>query len=123
MSINAQQVYVRAENTGDPIEGERVDFTANDVTLRAFGVPFFYLPVAGGSTSERPSALREIGVGNAHALGFEALTQWIRLPIGLRARDSKDILSGSSIRRRQRRRGKSRIGLGGRPSLLPAACS
>lgn len=75
-SIAADRVYVRSEATDDPQFPERVTFEANNATLRAFNVPFFYLPYAAGSVGDRPGPLRGLNFGHRTDLGYEALTEW-----------------------------------------------
>ncbi len=75
-SINADRAYVRQEDTGDPRYGTRTSFTANNATLRAFDVPFFYLPVASGSVTDRGAPLRGVEVGNSSRFGTFVATEW-----------------------------------------------
>lgn len=74
--INAGQVYVRNVDTGDPRQGSRTHFRAQNATFRAFGFPFFYLPYAAGSLTERGQPLRSIGGGNSTAFGTSIETEW-----------------------------------------------
>jgi lipopolysaccharide export system protein LptA len=75
-SIRTDKAYVRQEATGDPRYGTRTEFTAHDVTLRAFELPFFYLPVASGTMTERGSVLRGLEVGNNNNYGTSIRTRW-----------------------------------------------
>ena len=50
--------------------------SAHDITMRAFGVPFFYLPAVSGSMTERGSALRGLQFGNSQNFGWYAKTEW-----------------------------------------------
>lgn len=75
-SINAQKIYVRQEDTGDPRLGSRTAFRAINPTFRFFNVPVFYLPYASGTMTDRGSVLRGIGLENSTALGAGVETQW-----------------------------------------------
>lgn len=74
--IATDRLYTHNEATGDPQFPERVQFEANNATLRAFNVPFFYLPAVSGSIGDRPGALREIGVGHRGDFGYSFLSDW-----------------------------------------------
>ena len=75
-SIAADRIYVRQEATGDPQYPSSVYFEANNGTLQAFNVPFFYLPFISGSVGDRPGALRGLGFGHRSDLGYAFQTQW-----------------------------------------------
>lgn len=75
-SINADRAYVRQEETGDPRYGTRTAFTANNATLRAFDVPFLYLPYVSGSVTDRGAPLRGVAVGNNSRFGTYVQTEW-----------------------------------------------
>jgi hypothetical protein len=75
-SLAADRLYVRQEATGDPRYPTVEKFEANNVTLQAFHLPFFYLPFVAGSIGDRPGALRGLGAGHRSDLGYTFLTQW-----------------------------------------------
>lgn len=75
-SVRAQQAYVRQYDTGDSRYGNRTVFNAKDATFNAFGVPFFWLPRAGGSMTDRGSALRDVQFGGASGFGPSIRTRW-----------------------------------------------
>ncbi|MEM8873501.1 MAG: hypothetical protein AAGD32_04500 [Planctomycetota bacterium] len=75
-SINASKIYVRTESTGNPELGDRTRFRADNLTVRAFGKPFIYLPRAGGSVDERNSPLEQIALEGSDNFGFGILTRW-----------------------------------------------
>jgi lipopolysaccharide assembly outer membrane protein LptD (OstA) len=75
-SIHASSAYVRQTPSDVPEQGNRVTFEARDATLRVFDVPFFYLPVIGGSMTERGGALRTIELGDSRNNGFGVRTEW-----------------------------------------------
>jgi hypothetical protein len=75
-SINAQRIYLRQEDTGDPRLGRRMTFRAVNPTFRFFNLPVFYLPYASGSMTDRESVLRGIGFENSTAYGTGIETQW-----------------------------------------------
>jgi lipopolysaccharide export system protein LptA len=75
-SINAQKIYVRQEDTGDPRLGSRTAFRAINPTFRFFDVPVFYLPYASGSMTDRGSVLRGIGFENSTQFGTGVETKW-----------------------------------------------
>ncbi len=74
--LGANTIYVRGEDSGDPRVGERVAFSAQDVTLNAFGYPFIYFPSAGGTMTARGSIFRGIGVEDTNKFGFGVRTDW-----------------------------------------------
>lgn len=75
-SIRASKIYVR-QDPATETEAARSVFQARNATLRAFGVPFFYLPVVGGNVSEGQAIpLRTIGAGQSSAFGTEVITEW-----------------------------------------------
>ena len=75
-SVRADKAYVRQVDTGDARYGTRTTFRADDVTLRTFNVPFFYLPAIGGTMTERGTALREFGIGQSTDFGTSVETRW-----------------------------------------------
>ncbi len=75
-SINAQKIYVRQVQTGDPVLGDRVAFRAINARLQIFGVPVFYLPYISGSMTDRASALRGIGITHSTGFGDGFQTTW-----------------------------------------------
>jgi hypothetical protein len=74
--IAADKMYVRQVETNDPRYGTRTTFTADNTTLRSFGVPIFYLPVVSGTMTERGSALRGFSISNSKNFGTGIQTQW-----------------------------------------------
>jgi len=75
-SIKADKAYVRQTETGDPSFGNRTSFRGNDVTLRAMGVPFFWLPYAAGSITDRGGPLRDFAIEQSSRFGWGILTEW-----------------------------------------------
>jgi len=73
-SVRASRMYVR--QTAGTYQGDRAGttFKAEDLTLRALGVPLFYLPRAGGNDSEFP--LRSIGAESGDRFGYGLRTSW-----------------------------------------------
>jgi len=43
----------RATPTGDPRTGDLITYDAKNLTMQAFGLPFFYLPRAAGEMTEK----------------------------------------------------------------------
>ena len=58
--LSAAHAYVRSEDSGDPHLGEQVDYTVDDVTLDALGLPFLYLPQTAGTMTARGAVFRGI---------------------------------------------------------------
>ncbi|MEO6437457.1 MAG: LPS assembly protein LptD [Tepidisphaeraceae bacterium] len=75
-ALRADRIYVRQDDTGDPQLGTRTDFSAKDVTFRSFGLPFFYLPVVGGSVTDRGFPLRALSFGSSQNFGTSVETRW-----------------------------------------------
>jgi hypothetical protein len=75
-SMAASQAYVRAENTGNPETGDRVTFTADNALFKIFGLPVFYLPVAGGTMTARGGPLRAVSTTDDGVFGYGVRTQW-----------------------------------------------
>jgi hypothetical protein len=75
-AVRANRVRVSQVDTGDDRLGTRTSFRSTNVTLNSFGVPFFWLPVAGGSVTERGSPLREILFSSRGNYGFGVETKW-----------------------------------------------
>jgi hypothetical protein len=75
-SIRAAHAYVRAEDTGDVVTGERVTFTADNATMNALTVPFFYFPLAAGEMDSKGFPLRTIGFNNDSIYGTGVRTRW-----------------------------------------------
>ncbi len=75
-SMGASEAYVRIEPSGDPELGDRVTFTARNALFDAFGVPFFYLPVAGGTMTSRGTPLRTINLSTDSTFGYGLRTEW-----------------------------------------------
>ncbi len=75
--LRAGHAEVQTEDTGDPRLGERVSYQARDVTLDAFGLPVFYLPVAAGTMTARGGAFRGIEpVLSSSQFGPGVRTKW-----------------------------------------------
>lgn len=75
-SINAAKLYVRREDSGDSRLGGRNVFSAEGTSLRFFNVPFFYLPYASGSMTDRGLPLRGLGFTNSTRFGTGVKTRW-----------------------------------------------
>lgn len=75
-SLGADRLYIRAEATGDPQFPEVVTYEGSNVTLRAFDVPFFYLPFVAGTMGDRPGPLRNISIAQRNDLGIGFLSDW-----------------------------------------------
>jgi hypothetical protein len=75
-SINADKVYIRQTDTGDPRYGNRTDYVANDATLRAYGIPYFYFPVLSGSLTDRGTALRSLYTEDSSIFGVGVKSEW-----------------------------------------------
>ena len=75
--LGASHIYVRSEDSGDPRLGERVTYSAQDVTLNAFGFPVIYAPQTGGTMTARGSIFRGIGVETSDSrFGPSVRTDW-----------------------------------------------
>ncbi|HEX2974239.1 MAG TPA: hypothetical protein VHP11_18030, partial [Tepidisphaeraceae bacterium] len=74
-SIGASSAYIRQTETGDEFLGTRTTFVAKDATFRVDKYPFFYLPVLGGSMTER-MALRNIELASGNRTGLGVRTEW-----------------------------------------------
>ena len=74
-SLAADKLYLRTEPTGDPNIGDQVYFRAQDVSLQAFDVPFFFWPGMSGEMS-RGLPLRGLGGGNSHDFGAFFNSVW-----------------------------------------------
>jgi lipopolysaccharide assembly outer membrane protein LptD (OstA) len=99
-SVAADRIYVRRVPGDDPAAGNRVTFRADDATFRLFGVPFFWLPSAGGSMTDRGTALRGAQMENSRRFGWGVRTEWglletfgVTSPEDLDARYKLDFLS------------------------------
>ncbi len=75
-AVAASSAYVTREDTGDPQLGSRFTFSAWNARPQFFGVPVFYLPVAGGSITERGFPLRNIGIGQSNKFGTSFESEW-----------------------------------------------
>ena len=74
-SLAAAHAYVHGTTSDNPADGEMVQYQADNVEFKAFGLPFFYLPQAGGTRSSRGGAIRNIGVDNDSKFGFGIRTE------------------------------------------------
>jgi LPS transport system D len=74
--INASEIYVHTEATGDPDVGDRVTFSADSDVLDAFGVPIFYLPKVAGTMTSRGEPVRGLSLQNSSNFGFGVHTQF-----------------------------------------------
>ena len=68
-SLNASRVFVRTRE-------DRAVFGAENVTLRAFEVPFFYFPAVRGATLDNRLPIRRLSVGNTRDFGTGVETEW-----------------------------------------------
>jgi hypothetical protein len=75
-SLSTSRVYVQRVETGDTRFGSRTNFDARNVTLDAYGLPFFYVPIATGSVTERGAPLRRISLENSSTFGTGVRTDW-----------------------------------------------
>jgi hypothetical protein len=53
-----------------------VRFLADDLKLRLYGVPYFYLPAAGGALDKRTFPLERFGIESSENFGTGVLTRW-----------------------------------------------
>jgi hypothetical protein len=74
--IGASNIYVRAEDSGDPTVGEKVNFVADNATLNVFGVPAFYFPSMGGEMNTKGSAFQNIDIVDDSDFGDGVRTRW-----------------------------------------------
>jgi hypothetical protein len=74
--LGTTNVYVRGEDTGDPAQGERIQFKADNATVNAFGLPIFYFPSIAGTMSSKGSAFRTIDLVNDNDYGFGLRSRW-----------------------------------------------
>jgi hypothetical protein len=75
-SLAASTAYIRAEGTGDPVTGDRVNFTADNALFKVWGLPVFYMPVAGGTMTSRGGPLRNISISDEGDYGYSGRTEW-----------------------------------------------
>jgi lipopolysaccharide export system protein LptA len=75
-SIAADKAYVRSEAAENPTQGTRVTFDADNMFMKAFGVPFFWLPSAGGTMTSRGLPLRGASIEDSSDFGLGVRTQW-----------------------------------------------
>lgn len=78
-SVAAEKAYIRQQPSGDPQLGDVTSYTASNVTLQAFGIPYFYLPAAGGTVSD-DMPLRSVGFGADSRFGVFGTTTWGLFP-------------------------------------------
>ena len=74
-ALNAGRITVDQRDVGGA-RGTRTAFRADDLTLRAYGLPFLYLPAAGGVVDERPFPLESVALDNRDNFGTGVLTRW-----------------------------------------------
>lgn len=74
-SIGASSAYIRQTETGSELYGTQTDFVATNATFAFGNIPVFYLPVVGGTVTER-SALYGAQMHNSNAFGFGVSTEW-----------------------------------------------
>lgn len=74
-SVNSTKAYVRQYDAGDRF-GTRTEFTADNATFRAFGLPVFWLPRTSGEVTERGFPLRNITFGGTRGFGAGIGTEW-----------------------------------------------
>jgi hypothetical protein len=75
-SLRTGKVYVAREDTGDPGLGTRTSFEARNAVFDIYGVPFFWLPVASGSVTERGFPLRRLQFESSGDFGLGVRTEW-----------------------------------------------
>jgi lipopolysaccharide assembly outer membrane protein LptD (OstA) len=75
-SIAAESIYVRKVDTDDPQLGDRTVFSADNAQFRMFGVPVLWLPVAGGTLTDRGLPLRSASLVNSSRYGTGFRTEW-----------------------------------------------
>lgn len=73
-SVRASRMYVRQTTPAFEGDRSRTLYRADNLTLNALGLPVFYLPIAGGDTSNQP--LRGIGMEQSDRFGFGVRTTW-----------------------------------------------
>jgi lipopolysaccharide assembly outer membrane protein LptD (OstA) len=74
-ALAAQKAYVRSA-TGPTPGNDAVSFEMQNVFIDMFGLPVFYLPVAGGTMTSRGGPLRGISTVDDSTYGFGLRTQW-----------------------------------------------
>jgi lipopolysaccharide export system protein LptA len=74
--IAAERIYVRTTPTGDPRMGDVITYDATNMTMRSFGIPFFYWPHTAGEMTEHGFLLRAIGFGHDNDYGTFAEFTW-----------------------------------------------
>jgi hypothetical protein len=74
-AIAASKAYIRQVDPGDDF-GTRTTFVAKNTTARAWGVPVFWTPYAGGYVTENGFPLRNVSVGSSNRLGTFVQTEW-----------------------------------------------
>lgn len=92
LSLGASSITVtgveRVDRSGQPVASHIVD--ARDLTMRAYGVPFFYFPRLRGDPNR--VALEEIRVENSNSSGSAVKTTWnLWTLLGLETRDDFDV--------------------------------
>jgi hypothetical protein len=75
-SARADRIYIRREPSADPRAGDRTTFSARNITLNAYRVPFFYFPVLGGSVTDHGLPLRQLSFGQSTNFGTSIETEW-----------------------------------------------
>ncbi len=75
-ALAADRAYVRQSPTTDPRYGSRTELSVSNVTFNLYGLPFFWLPVAGGSFTERGFPLRALSVTNSTDFGLGVRSEW-----------------------------------------------
>jgi hypothetical protein len=74
-SLRTSRVAVKQQD-GGPAVGMQTTFDARNVRFELEGVPFFWLPVASGSVTERGFPLRGIFIENSSTFGTAIRTEW-----------------------------------------------
>jgi hypothetical protein len=77
--LAASKVYIREEPSNDPEVGAETTYTAHNVTMQGFGIPFFYMPAAAGTISN-DLPLRSMAFGDDTRFGPYASTTWALFP-------------------------------------------
>lgn len=100
LSLRASRVYVSQKPSEDAQERDRTNFRADNVTLNAYGVPFFWLPRVSGSVTDQGIPLRNLAFSNSRGFGFGVESEWalfdmfgFNAPRGLDATLSADYYS------------------------------
>ncbi len=75
-SLEASNAYVRIEDTGDPVLGDRMTYSVDNAVVQAFGVPVFYDPGLAGDTTTKGSPFRTIDIVDDGTFGDGFRSRW-----------------------------------------------